>query len=50
MANVINAATTGAVGLSTTADSSGIIQFQTGGVATVTVGTAGQVGFGSTPA
>ena len=50
MANVINAATTGAVGLSTTADSSGIIQFQTGGVATVTLGTAGQIGFGSTPA
>ena len=47
MANVINAVTTGVSGLSTTADSSGVVQFQSSAVNTLAIGTAGQLGLGS---
>lgn len=50
MANIINAATTGTSGLVTTADASGIVQFQTSGSATLTINASGAIGTGVTPA
>lgn len=41
MANIINAITSGAGGLSTSADSSGILQLQSGGTTIMTIGSTG---------
>ena len=47
MAVTLNALTTGVGGLQTTGDSTGIIQLQTNGTATVTVDASGNVGIGT---
>jgi hypothetical protein len=49
MANIINAITSGAGGLSTTADASGIIAFQSNGTTVLTTNSTGAIGVGSSP-
>lgn len=48
MASTINVLTTGVGGVQTTGDTSGILQMQTNGTATLTIDTAGKVGIGTT--
>ena len=48
MASSINAISTGAGGLATTGDSSGVLALQTGGTTALTIDTSQKIGLGST--